>query len=206
MKKRKPYFAKASKGNKKYSIVAIDESGRGPLAGPISVAAIAATDDSQLKLLKNIRDSKKLSEKQREEWFAVLKNNFEYRVSMVGSRIIDRVGIKRATQVAVNRVLCRLLHGKLPDVVLLDGLLKAPKRYSQQTIIKGDEKVPLISAASIMAKVKRDRKMRRVHESFPEYFFDRHKGYGTKLHYAMIKKHGRLSCHRDSFLKNVAQK
>lgn len=208
----------------KYTVVAIDEAGRGPLAGPIAVAAIAATINfkkqetsyKQIPIfkqitnakirngetLKNIRDSKKLSERQREMWFAILKNNFEYKVAMVGPQIIDKIGIQRATRLALNRALRSVTRGgKIPDIVLLDGLLKAPKCYKQETIIKGDEKVPLISAASIMAKVKRDRKMRKIHESFPEYGFDHHKGYGTKLHYDMIKKHGILACHRNSFLR-----
>lgn len=205
--------------DRKYMIVGIDEAGRGPLAGPVAVAAVRATvtGPANYKLqitnykqipisklqngqvLKNIKDSKKLSEKQREEWFDLLKKNFEYKVAMVGPQVIDKVGIKRATQMAVNRVLRRI---KKPDIVLLDGLLKAPSHYNQKTIIKGDEKIPLISAASIMAKVKRDRKMKRIHKDFPKYCFDCHKGYGTRAHYDRIKKHGFLEIHRKSYLKN----
>jgi len=208
------------------TIIAIDEAGRGPLAGPIAVAAVAATVNHKsqapnhkqitnskfqnFKTLKNIRDSKKFSAKQRNEWFEILKENFEYKVAMVGPQVIDRIGINKATQLAVARVLRKILRNtKLTTVrtisrnkplVLLDGLLRAPKFYNQQTIIRGDEKVPLISAASIIAKVYRDRKMLRLHKIFPEYCFDCHKGYGTKKHYKMIKKNGVSVLHRKSYL------
>jgi len=195
---------------KKY-IVAIDEAGRGPLAGPIAVAAVAATANS--KLLKNIRDSKKLSVKQREEWFEILKDNFEYKVVMVGPQIIDRIGIQRATKLAVARVLRKISRAieftivrdisRNKPLVLLDGLLKAPKHYEQKTIIRGDEKIPLISAASVIAKVVRDKKMRRLHRLYPEYCLDCHKGYGTKKHYKMLKKNGVSEIHRKTFLKNL---
>lgn len=180
-------------------MIAIDEAGRGPLAGPIAVAAVLATTNS--KLLKNIKDSKKLSALQRERWFKIIKNNFEYRVAMVGPRIIDQIGINPATRLAVARVIRRLKIK--PGIVLLDGAMHAPKKYNQKTIIRGDEKIPLISAASIMAKVTRDKKMLNLHKDYPEYFWDCHKGYGTKLHYAMIKKNGLSPFHRRSFLKKI---
>jgi len=180
-------------------IVAIDEAGRGPLAGPIAVAAISGNKNS--KYLKNIKDSKKLSAKQRNEWFEILRNNFEYKVAMVGPQVIDRIGITKATRLAIARLLRRFAYK--PDMILLDGLLKAPQRYNQQTIIKGDEKIPLISAASIIAKVCRDRKMLRLHKIFPEYCFDCHKGYGTKKHYKMIKKNGVSESHRKTFLTRL---
>jgi ribonuclease HII len=190
---------------KRSNIIAVDEAGRGPLAGPIAVAAVAAIKNSKgkmqnEKLLKNIKDSKKLSARQRDKWFKIIKNNFEYRVAMVGPEIIDRIGINPATRLAISRIIKRFKIG--PDLVLMDGGLRAPKQYNQKTIIKGDEKVPLIAAASIMAKVKRDRKMQRLHKNYPEYRLDCHKGYGTKLHYKMIKKNGLSPFHRRSFLKN----
>jgi ribonuclease HII len=92
---------------------------------------------------------------------------------------------------------------KKANLILLDGSLKAPKKYKQKTIIKGDEKIPLISAASIIAKVSRDKKMLVFHKKFPKYCFDRHKGYGTKLHYKKLKKHGLCSIHRRTFLRKV---
>ncbi|MDO8555085.1 MAG: ribonuclease HII, partial [bacterium] len=130
-----------------------------------------------------------------------IKNNFEYKCSMVSSRVIDKIGIQKATKLAVTRVLKKL--SKKPDLVLLDGALFAPKNYNQQTIIRGDEKVPLISAASIVAKVSRDKKMRRLHKFYPQYQFEKHKGYGTKLHYKMIKKNGISPEHRKSYLKRL---
>jgi ribonuclease HII len=185
---------------KKYTVIGIDEAGRGPLAGPITVAAIAGRN-SRPRFLKNIRDSKKLSAKQRNEWLKVLKDNFEYHVSMIGPEVIDKFGISRATKIAVARVLRKF--GNEPDLVLLDGSLFAPKHYRQQTIIKGDEKVAMIAAASIVAKESRDAKMLRLHKKFPQYCFDKHKGYGTKLHYKMLKHNGLSPLHRRLFCHNL---
>lgn len=194
-------------GRNRY-IVGIDEAGRGPLAGPIAVAALAATiksaansklQFSNYKVLKNIKDSKKLSAKQRLEWLKILKNNFQYKVSMVGPAVIDRIGIQKATRLAVRRVLKKLSIA--PHIILLDGSLYAPKHYKQKTIIKGDEKIPIIAAASIAAKVTRDRKMLKLHKDFPEYGFDLHKGYGTQLHYRRLRKHGLSPHHRKTYLK-----
>jgi len=95
---------------------------------------------------------------------------------------------------------------KKPDLVLLDGSLFAPKNYNQKTIIKGDEKIPLISAASIIAKTTRDAEMLKLHKKFPQYYFNKHKGYGTKLHYKMLKKHGFCPLHRRSFCKKLQNK
>ncbi|MBU1179280.1 ribonuclease HII [Patescibacteria group bacterium] len=199
---------------KTYAIAAVDEAGRGPLAGPISVAVVATRVNSKFeirnsKLLKNIKDSKKLSAKQRGEWLEILKSNFEYKVAMVGAKIIDRIGIQRATHLAVARALRNLQRSDAssqttkPDLILLDGLLSAPRHYVQKTIIKGDEKIPLISAASIIAKICRDKKMEKLHKIYPKYKFDCHKGYGTKAHYRAIKKYGLLPFHRRSFLTRV---
>ncbi len=178
-------------------IIGIDEAGRGPLAGPIAVAAVAST--SRRKNLKGIKDSKKLSAKKREEWREILRKNFDCQSVLVGPQIIDKIGISRATKIAVAKVLNKF--NKKPNFVLLDGSLFAPEHYSQKTIIKGDEKIPLISAASIIAKTRRDSHMLRLHKKFPQYCFDRHKGYGTKLHYKMLKKYGFCPFHRYSFCK-----
>lgn len=209
---------------KNYVIIGIDEAGRGPLAGPVSVAAVAVTVNAKpiyrnskqiqnlkfknSKLLKNIRDSKKLSAKQREEWAEVIKKKFKYSVVMISAKTIDKIGISRAIKLATARLLRQLSTSEVnswekPDLVLLDGSLKAPKKYNQKTIIKGDEKIAIISAASIMAKTTRDAKMMRLHKKIPEYGFDKHKGYGTKLHYQKIKKHGVSSIHRRTYLKNL---
>ncbi len=197
---------------KKY-IVGIDEAGRGPLAGPLAVAAIATTarisnfkfiiSKSNLKFLKGIRDSKKLSAKQREKWREIIRDNFECKYVLISHKIIDKIGISGATKIAVARVLRKF--SKKTDLVLLDGSLFAPKQYIQKTIIKGDEKIPLISAASIIAKTTRDAKMLQFHKKFPQYCFHKHKGYATKLHYRMLKKHGLCPIHRRSFCKFICR-
>lgn len=174
------------------------------MAGPVAVAAIMVNLKSQksnLKILKGIKDSKKLSAKQREEWYKILKKNFECHYVFISHKTIDKINIHQATLLGVERVLKKF--SQKPDSVLLDGSLRAPKEYKQKTIIKGDEKIPLISAASIIAKVSRDRKMLQLHKKHPKYCFDKHKGYGTKLHYKKIKKHGLLEIHRKSFVKNI---
>ncbi len=196
---------KASLARYKY-IIGIDEAGRGPLAGPVAVAAIATTASLKLKvqsekLLNGIRDSKKLSAKQRGEWLIILEKHFEFHVAMVGPQVINKIGISKATRLAVSIVLRKF--EKEPDLVLLDGALFAPKYYNQKTIVKGDEKVPIISAASIIAKTTRDAKMLRLHKKFPQYCFEKHKGYGTKLHYKMLKKYGLSQVHRRLFCRNL---
>lgn len=180
----------------KVNIIGIDESGRGPLAGPVAIGAIAAKLD--FKILKGIKDSKKLSALQREKWEKILRKNFECHCVFINHKIIDKINIHKATLLGVEKVLKKF--SRKPDLVLLDGSLKAPKKYKQKTIIKGDEKIPLISAASIIAKVTRDKKMVLFHKKFPKYNFDKHKGYGTKLHYKKIKKHGISKIHRLTFL------
>lgn len=190
------------KMKKKKIVVGIDEAGRGPLAGAVAVGAVAVNLKSQksnLKILKGIKDSKKLNAKQREEWYKILKKNFECHCIFISHKTIDKINIHRATLLGVEKVLKKFK--KKPDLILLDGSLHAPKNYKQKTIIKGDEKIPLISAASIIAKVSRDRKMIGLHKKFPKYSFDKHKGYGTKLHYKKIKKHGLSKIHRRTFCK-----
>jgi ribonuclease HII len=196
---------------KKYTIVGVDEAGKGPLAGPVAVAAIAATAKfksqiSNLKILRGIKDSKKLNAKQREEWKKILCGKFECHSALVGAKIIDKVGIQKATRLAVARVLRKFNPpAGGPHLILLDGSLFAPECYNQETIIKGDEKIPLIAAASIIAKTTRDAKMLRFHKKFPQYYFDKHKGYGTELHYKMIKKNGLCPIHRRSFCKFICR-
>lgn len=180
-------------------VIGIDEAGRGPLAGPVAFAAVAAT--ASLRILKNIKDSKKLSVKKREIWRKIIKNNFECHCVFVSHKKIDKIGISQATVLGIQKVLEKF--SKKANLILLDGLLKAPKKYKQKTIIKGDEKIPLIAAASIIAKTNRDRKMLFFHKKFPQYCFDRHKGYPTKLHYKKLKKHGLCPIHRRTFLKKV---
>jgi len=192
-------------------IIGVDEVGRGPLAGPLAVAAVllSQTKNSKLKtgnLLMGIKDSKRLTPRQREEWFVKLKicrdkGSIDWEVSFVNPKSIDRIGITRATASAVNRCLRKLDVNPKQCLVLLDGRLRAPSRFKyQKTIIRGDEKRRVIAAASVIAKVCRDRRMCYYSRLFPEYGFDRHKGYGTMAHYEALGKYGRCSLHRHSFM------
>lgn len=190
-----------SKQRKIRYVIGVDEAGRGPLAGPITIGIVIA-EVKKHPALKNIKDSKKLTPKKREKWFEIIKNNFEYKTASVGPNIIDKIGIQKATHLAVARALRKIIRHSVSNInffIMLDGKLKAPKKYNQESIIKGDEKIPVISAASIMAKVTRDRKMARLHKKYPQYSFDRHKGYGTKEHYKMLKTHGSCQIHRRSY-------
>jgi ribonuclease HII len=192
--------------------VGIDEVGRGPLAGPITVAALGVKSDkwrAMNKALMGIKDSKQLSPKQRKIWHIKIMSNPIFFVSCisVSPKIIDTKGISFAARQAVAQCLKKLaVHSSLithHSKILLDGGLKAPAQFSQETIIKGDEKIPLIAAASIIAKVTRDRHMVRMHKKYPQYGFARHKGYGTRAHFASIKKHGLSKIHRKSFCSRI---
>jgi ribonuclease HII len=191
-------------------IIGIDEAGRGPLAGPVSVGAFSIRSKDVLKKFKGVKDSKQLSEKQREEWFKKIreeetKGAISYAVSFSSEKVIDSKGISYAIRSALDQCLKKLEKKRFADPfdsrVLLDGSLHAPSRYpDQMTIIGGDAREPIIALASICAKVLRDRKMKRLAEIFPGYGFEVHKGYGTKAHYAAIKRYGVSSIHRKSFL------
>ena len=184
---------------KRRIIIGIDEAGRGPLAGPVCVGAVLAKGKRQV--LRGIKDSKKLSAGKREYWEKIIKKNFESHYVFVSHKTIDKIGISKALLLGVRKVLKKF--SQKPVLVLLDGLLKAPDDYKQKTIIKGDERVPIISAASIIAKVVRDKRMVQLHKKFPKYRFDVHKGYGTKMHYKKIKQNGLSLIHRKSFCKKL---
>ena len=190
-------------------IVGIDEAGRGPLAGPVAlgVACVCLDDKTFKKFSLGVRDSKKLSEKQREEWFAKMmtektKGNFSFAVSFASAEIIDTRGLSFAIRRALANALKKLNCSPEETLILLDGGLHAPKEFLyQKTIIHGDDIEPIISLASISAKVLRDRKMIALAKKYPEYGFERHKGYGTKAHYEALEKYGILEgIHRKSFL------
>lgn len=193
-------------------IVGVDEVGRGPLAGPVAVGAVAinsAIYGLRLKKeFKGIRDSKKLSEKKREEWFKKIKlaqkeGEIKFSVSFVSSSIIDKKGIVFSIQTALNKSLSNLKVKPEQAHIFLDGGLKAGKEYkNQKTIIHGDDLIQIISIASVVAKVTRDKLMVRYAKKFPRYGFQTHKGYGTKAHYFAIKKYGTTKIHRQSFLKS----
>ena len=188
-------------------VIGIDEVGRGPLAGPLTVCAVVKP---QRFIWKNFKDSKKLSPQKREEFFLKFKK-LPYAVSSVSNVLIDKIGMSAAARLAVGRCLTKIKNQKLKIKntdqklkILLDGSLYAPKTYqNQETIIKGDEKIPIIAVASIIAKVKRDRHMKRMHKIFPEYGFAVHKGYGTKAHQEAIKTNGLCAIHRKSFCRKI---
>ena len=198
-------------------VVGIDEAGRGPLAGPVAVGAVSILNPTTPGLrrasknfFKSIKDSKKLSPGDRELWFALAlearkEGVLDFAVSLVSEKVIDRKGLSYAIKLGIKRSLVTL--GVPEDSqVYLDGGIKAPEKFTHQlTVIKGDEKIPIISLASIVAKVIRDRKMVRLSKKFPEFNFDIHKGYGTSLHRKAIQKYGSTEAHRQSFLKHLTR-
>lgn len=193
-------------------IVGIDEVGRGPLAGPVTVCACKIPIDFDHSRLEGVRDSKKLSPQKREEWFLKLsrmksEGAIDFAYASVSAEEIDSTGISRAIQKAIHVALDALALVPEETEIFLDGSLKAPERFeAQDTIIKGDEKVPVISAASIIAKVIRDRHMEEQARLYPEYGFDAHKGYGTAVHLRALREHGPSPVHRKSFLRSLSSK
>ncbi len=184
----------------------VDEAGRGPLAGPVSVGVVAVPEGFDVaQEFPGVADSKKLSEKRREKIFTLLEartasGDVRFKVEFEDADSIDKKGIASA----VRRAVSRAVNALAPDAALvriqLDGSLRAPPEYAQETIIDGDNLVPLISLASIAAKVLRDRLMVELAGKYPAYGFEKHKGYGTKAHYDMLKKYGPCAIHRRSFL------
>lgn len=189
--------------------IGIDEAGRGPLAGPVAVGIVTVPQGFDVaKEFVGVADSKKLSEKKREALFTSLEQrarqgDVRYRVEFESAEAIDAEGIATVIRRAVARGLNRLASDSVVVEVLLDGALRAPSEYRQKTIIGGDETVPLISLASIAAKVTRDRLMHEVARAYPNYGFEKHKGYGTKAHYEALQLYGPCSMHRRTFLHLV---
>jgi ribonuclease HII len=185
-------------------VIGIDEVGRGPLAGPVTVAGYRTTTNRAAKFAKQ-KDSKALSARRREEIAHALRRekNADFAISSVSAKTIDRIGISAAIRRAIGRVMSKLAPSPDNTLVLLDGGLTVDQRFSQQTIIKGDTKVPVIAYASILAKVHRDTYMHRLAKKYPHYGFDTHVGYGTKKHVRAIKKYGPSDMHRKSFLRNI---
>ncbi|MCD4762378.1 ribonuclease HII [bacterium] len=179
----------------------IDEAGRGPLAGPVVAVCIIANPDLDLSSdrLKDVKDSKRLSEKKRYEVCDLIREVFPaIGVGICDHKTIDRINILEATFLAM-KIAINALRSK-PDLVLVDGRMPIPNMsLAQQAIICGDNKVLTIAAASIVAKVTRDKIMLELHKEYPQYGFVRHKGYGTKEHLASLKKHGPCPVHRQSF-------
>ena len=188
-------------------IVGIDEAGRGPLAGPVAVGAVMVAEGFDVAAeFPGVADSKKLSEKKREMLFALLEKralcgDLWFVVEMESAATIDQEGIVPAVKTALSRAHRVLAADPAYIQVQLDGALAAPEQYLQETIIGGDASVPLISLASIAAKVIRDRLLVSLSETYPGYGFEKHKGYGTQAHYASLRELGPCAIHRRSFLK-----
>jgi ribonuclease HII len=179
-------------------VAGLDEAGRGPLAGPVVAAAVVLPPRVRLP---GVDDSKKLSARQREEVFSLLQK----RVSAIGVGIveaeeIDRLNIHRASLKAMEKSVAALPCP--PDYLLIDGLFTLNLPLAQKAIVKGDQKCLSVAAASIVAKVTRDRIMIAYHQEYPEYNFARHKGYGTKEHLRAIEKYGRCPLHRLTFRRD----
>ena len=179
----------------------VDEAGRGPLAGPVVAAAVAILGHQKLPKLK---DSKKLSPKKRKEFYNILTNSvgIKWGVGIVSEKIIDRINILEATKLAMVRAISNLKkrNKKIKiGLLILDGNIRLNLPLSQESIVKADEKITSCMAASIIAKVTRDRIMTLYHNKYPVYGFDSHKGYPTAFHVCMLKKYGRCDIHRKSF-------
>ncbi len=190
-------------------LIGIDEAGRGPLAGPVSVGAVMIPIHFDWGLLEGVRDSKKLSEKVREEIFEHTReleqsSLLRFSVSTSSAAYIDRYGIVPAIKRALAEALSRFEIEPNDCRVLLDGSLKAPEEYIyQETIIRGDDTEPAISLASVMAKVMRDRLMRKLSPKYPAYDFHVHKGYGTASHLSAIARCGLSEIHRATFCSRL---
>lgn len=180
-------------------IAGVDEAGRGPLAGPVYAAAVIFEPNT---VIKGINDSKKLSEKRREELFyEITERALAYNICSVDERRIDEINILNATFEAMNGAVEGL--SVTPDFVLIDGNRISGMTIPHETIVKGDSKCISIAAASILAKVSRDRFICEIAEKYPEYGFEKHKGYGTKAHTDAILKYGPCPIHRRTFLKKL---
>lgn len=183
-----------------YKVVCgIDEAGRGPLAGPVFAAAVILPENYSHPVLN---DSKKLSEKKRDAVYDdIIKDALSYSVGIATEEEIDEINILNATFLAMKRAVEGL--NIKPDFAYIDGNQYPKTGVKEETIVKGDGKCISVAAASIIAKVSRDRFMLEIDKQYPEYQFSKHKGYGTKLHYEMIEKYGVSKVHRRTFLKKI---
>ena len=181
------------------TICGIDEAGRGPLAGPVVVASVIMPEDS---MIEGINDSKKISEKKREKLYdQIIEEAISYGISIIGQEEIDEINILNATKKGLTNSLKELKVN--PDLIIVDALSHIDTLgIPYESIIKGDAKCYSISAASILAKVTRDRIMREWATIYPQYGFEQHKGYGTAKHILAIKEYGACPIHRKTFIKN----
>ena len=179
-------------------IAGVDEAGRGPLAGPVCAAAVILPDDI---VIEGINDSKKLTEKKREKLFdIIIENALAYSIEFSSPAVIDEINIRQATSLAMHNAVKNLKI--MADFVIVDGNDNIPFDVPYRYIVKGDAKSQTIAAASILAKVSRDRLMVELDEKYPQYGFAKHKGYGTKAHCEAIRKYGVLDIHRKTFMTN----
>ena len=204
-------------------VVCFDEAGRGALCGPVVASAVVVTtakiknQNSKIKnILKEIKDSKKLSQKKREKLYELIteNQNIKWGIGRVSEKVIDKINILEATKLAMIKAIKKLekttthpphpptrllAGGPLPDFLIIDGNFKLNLPIPQKSIVKADEKVFSCMASGIIAKVTRDRIMEKLHKEYPCYGFNQHKGYPTKFHLKMLKKHGPSKIHRKTF-------
>lgn len=180
-------------------VCGVDEAGRGPLAGPVYAAAVILAPDT---IIEGINDSKKLTEKRRDGLFdEICEKAIAYNIYSVDEKRIDEINILNATYEAMNGAVSGL--SEKPDFALIDGNRINGMSVECETVVKGDAKSASIAAASILAKVSRDRFMLEMAEKYPEYGFEKHKGYGTKAHNEAILKYGACEIHRKTFLRKL---
>ena len=177
----------------------VDEAGRGPLAGPVCAAAVILPQNCEIQ---GLNDSKKLSEKKREELFDVIcASAVSYGIAFATVEEIEEYNILGATFMAMNRAIAQL--DRVPELALIDGNRNTGIQIPSRCVIGGDGKCADIAAASVLAKVTRDRYMLQMAELYPQYGFEKHKGYGTKAHYEAIRAYGPSPIHRPSFLRKM---
>lgn len=180
-------------------ICGVDEAGRGPLAGPVYAAAVILPRDA---VIDGLNDSKKLTEKKRDALFDVITERaLAYGIASASVKEIEEFNILNATFLAMNRAIAKL--DPAPELALIDGNRNTGIAMPSRCIVKGDSRCADIAAASILAKVSRDRYMLNLAEKYPQYHFEQHKGYGTKLHYEALREYGPSPEHRPSFLRKM---
>lgn len=178
-------------------VCGVDEAGRGPLAGPVCAAAVILPPDL---VIPGLNDSKKLTDKKRRELFDIIVDQaVAYGIALVDEKQIDEINILQATFRAMEQAVSRM--DVQPDIVLVDGNREPNLGLPVKTVVKGDSRSASIAAASILAKVTRDRLMEQLDETYPQYGFAVHKGYGTKRHYEALRQYGPCPIHRMTFLK-----
>ena len=180
-------------------ICGVDEAGRGPLAGPVCAAAVILPRNIEIA---GLNDSKKLCEKNREKLYdEICEKAVSFGIAFASVEEIEELNILNAAMLAMNRAIAQL--DPQPELALIDGNRSSAIEVNSRCVVKGDAKCADIAAASILAKVTRDRYMLKMAQKYPEYHFERHKGYGTKLHYEVLREYGPCEIHRPSFLRKM---